>query len=80
MTHPHTVSPHTVPPPIRDRLRAMIAADGEPAVRRRLRIGRPTLARALAGLGVRLGTVAQIRAALDALDAEAARAREDGAR
>jgi hypothetical protein len=47
------------------RLRAMVDAHGEADVRRRLQLGRTSLERALAGLGIRRGTAALIRAGLN---------------
>lgn len=52
------------PDDLRGALSALIARVGERACLERLQIGRATLSRALAGLGIRRGTVAQIRAAL----------------
>ncbi len=46
------------------RLRALVDAWGEVETRRRLELGRTSLERALAGLGIRRATAALIRAGL----------------
>jgi hypothetical protein len=56
----------TVPPPTRDRLRKLIGAIGETEAIAELGVSRQTLSRALAGLGVRRGTVALIEQQLSA--------------
>jgi hypothetical protein len=54
------------PQPIRDALATMVETHGEVAAARLLRIGRQTVARALAGLPLREGTHAQLRERLQA--------------
>lgn len=67
-----------IPPPLdaktRDRLAALVAAIGEAAAARKLGLSRSTLARALAGLGLRTATRTVIGLNLRALvgDQEAA--------
>lgn len=58
-----------LPDPIRRRLAALVASDGERLTVARLGISRQSLARALAGLALYPGTHALIRQRLDALDA-----------
>jgi uncharacterized membrane protein len=52
------------PDDLRKALRALVERRGEKAAIAAVGISRATLSRALAGLGVRRGTVAQIRGAL----------------
>jgi hypothetical protein len=63
-----TLRPHLhgnpLPLAVRDQLAWLVAEHGERAVCDRLRIARTALARALAGLGLRRGTIFQIEAAL----------------
>jgi len=58
----------------RERLRTLVARDGERGALARTKLSRWTLARALAGLPLYAGSHAAIRGALERLEAEAARA------
>ena len=60
-----------VPSAIRDRLRAAVAVSGERNVAQLMQLNRHTLARAIAGLGLRRGTVAQLEKRLPVLESGA---------
>ncbi len=62
-----------LPVPLRHRVATIVARDGERAALARLKIGRQTIARAIAGLPISTGTHALLRQQLDFLDAENAR-------
>jgi len=65
-----------LPNPLRQRIAALIARDGERTTRARLGgIARQTIARAIAGLPIAAGTHALLRQRLDAAEAEDARRR-----
>ena len=51
----------TVPDDLRDALRALVSSIGEQPTLDRLSISRPTFGRVMAGLPVRVGTLAHIR-------------------
>jgi hypothetical protein len=55
----------SAPNTLRDRIRELIAREGERGATAHLRISRQTLARALAGLPIQTGTEALIRQRLD---------------
>ena len=61
---------------LRARLAAIVARDGEHVAVARLRIARPTLARALAGLPLLVGNQELVRARLDVVEAEDERLRQ----
>lgn len=56
----------TVPDDLRDELRALVSSIGEQPTLDRLSISRPTFGRVMAGLPVRVGTLAHIREQLQA--------------
>jgi hypothetical protein len=55
-----------VPDELRDELRALVSSIGEQPTLDRLSISRPTFGRVMAGLPVRVGTLAHIREQLQA--------------
>ncbi len=57
-----------VPVPVRERVAAIVKEVGEKQAIARLKVGRQTLARVLAGLPVYAGTHALLRQQLDFLD------------
>lgn len=56
----------TVPDDLRDALRALVSSIGEQPTLDRLSISRPTFGRVMAGLPVRVGTIAHVREQLQA--------------
>jgi hypothetical protein len=64
-------TPPPLPAPLRLRLRALVERDGEALTARRCGVGRPQIIRSLAGVGIRAGTAALIRSALERLDSAA---------
>lgn len=59
-----------LPADLIDRVRALVADRGEAEVRELLRVSRPTLPRALAGLAIAAGSRALIEAGLARVDLE----------
>lgn len=60
---------HPLPDPTRMKLRALVDVLGQYAAAERLGVGAPTIARALAGLGIRRATKTAIEARLATVDA-----------
>lgn len=59
---------HPLPDATRERLRVFVDTHGDYAAANHLGVGSPTVARALAGLRLKRGTVTAIEARLDAIE------------